>query len=443
MSDSESDSSASSSAGGRDDFKAGHWPFGGQGEKNDVPLPKGAACLQINTILARADDNAGEFSFGGLAESMPAVPGLVVPGVGSIPVPLTENTAKTLIDVCVKSPFGRKFETLIDESVRKSWQLEANQVKIESPLWTTGLSELSKTIAERLGYEGVPIECKLYKLLVYAEGGHFTKHRDTEKEVGMIATLVIQPPSLHEGGDLIVYRNGTKQYRHDFGETDGMAGYATHYAVHYADAEHSLEPVTKGYRLALVYSICLPPNMITSSKKKYHGLSDELACSIGNIDPKTDSFALLLSHHYTKKSIGEWGVEAFKGIDRARFHALQEANESVSSDKKLCFFIAKLVQEIEYRDIFPDGGGEDEMRREDSVFWFSPSGRRFEERESVNLTLNFLNPSFDSFSCLWEPHGRQLTRGILATRRRREIPCILSAHWLRGQLSRGSKTQSN
>ncbi|KAG6612798.1 uncharacterized protein IUM83_03445 [Phytophthora cinnamomi] len=93
-------------------------------------------------------------------------------------------------------------------------------------------------------YKGVPTQCLLYKLLVYGEGGHFVKHQDTEKEDGMVAALVVQMPNVHEGGDLVVYRRGEEKYRHDFGKSDGTAPYLPHYAVHYADAEHSLEQVT-------------------------------------------------------------------------------------------------------------------------------------------------------------------------------------------------------
>ncbi|EEY69710.1 uncharacterized protein PITG_06186 [Phytophthora infestans T30-4] len=137
-------------------------------------------------------------------------------------------------------------DTKMDESVRKSWQLEPDQVEYRNPLWQTGLKKLTHMIATRLGYKGVPLSCVLYKLLVYGEGGHFLKHQDTEKEDGMIATLVVQPPSTHEGGDLIVYRNGQVEHRHDFGKADGTAAYFPHYAVHYSDAEHALEEVTKG-----------------------------------------------------------------------------------------------------------------------------------------------------------------------------------------------------
>ncbi|KAG3049888.1 hypothetical protein PI124_g24153 [Phytophthora idaei] len=152
-------------------------------------------------------------------------------------------------------------DTKRDDNVRKSWQLEPNLIEFKNPLWKNGIEGLSKVIADRLGYKDIPLKCVPYKLLVYGEGGHFVKHQDTEKEEGMIATLVVQPPSTHEGGDLVVYRDGEVKYRHDFGKLDGTAAYLPHYAVHYADAEHALEKVTKGYRLALVYSICLPPTM--------------------------------------------------------------------------------------------------------------------------------------------------------------------------------------
>ncbi|KAL4177223.1 hypothetical protein KRP22_002157 [Phytophthora ramorum] len=129
----------------------------------------------------------------------------------------------------------------MDEKVRKSWQLNPDQVKLENPTWHSGMKSLTDTMAHRLGYEGASMRCVLYKLLVYEEGGHFLKRQDTEKEDGMVATLAVQLPSLHKGGDLVVYRGGEVQYRHGFGKADGMAAYFPHNAVRYADAEHSFD----------------------------------------------------------------------------------------------------------------------------------------------------------------------------------------------------------
>ncbi|EGZ25816.1 hypothetical protein PHYSODRAFT_487048 [Phytophthora sojae] len=184
------------------------WPFGGEGRSKDVPVPEGGKCQTISKLLPRADRQAGEYSFGGRADTLPIVPGLVVKDVGPVSVPLTEEEATNLIGKSKKSPFGHKFETKLDENVRNSWQLEPDQVEINNPQWHTGIEEITATIAARLGYEGVPLSCQLYKMLIYGQGGHFVKHQDTEKEDGMIATLVVQLSSLHEGGDLVIYRGG-------------------------------------------------------------------------------------------------------------------------------------------------------------------------------------------------------------------------------------------
>ena len=52
------------------------------------------------------------------------------------------------------------------------------------------------------------IELNLYKLLIYEKGGFFKNHRDSEKENNMFATLIIQLPTFHEGGQLIVKQKG-------------------------------------------------------------------------------------------------------------------------------------------------------------------------------------------------------------------------------------------
>ncbi|KAE9267292.1 hypothetical protein PF008_g31390 [Phytophthora fragariae] len=361
-----------------DDFAKGKWPFGGEGEPDDVPVPSGAAA-QISDVLARADEQAGEYSFGGQADSLPAAPGLVVDEVGSIPVPITAEQAEKLIEQCKKSPFGHNFETKMDETVRQSWQLEPTQVRFENMAWQSGLEKLRDVIADRLGYEDIPLQCVLYKLLVYGEGGHFVKHQDTEKEDGMIATLVVQLPSSHEGGDLVVYRGGEVRHRHDFGKADGTSAFLPHYAVHYADAEHALE-------------------------KKVHDrpLSEDLANLIGNMEDDDEPFALLLAHEYTAKSIQDLGTGALKGVDSARVHALEEANALVPTAKQLRLFIVHLAHKIEY-DMDRSMNWEPGERTE-SIHWYCISGESL-GRTRKSTAFNFLNPGQETLSQLWAPHG--------------------------------------
>ncbi|OWZ04633.1 hypothetical protein PHMEG_00023431, partial [Phytophthora megakarya] len=357
-------------------------------------------------------ESAGEYTFGGVADMLPVVPGLFVDGVGQIPVPLPDGFAEKLIAKSEKSPFGHNFDTKTDEKVRKSWQLQPNQVKLQNPSWQRGMDQLTQIVAERLGYKSVPMECVLYKVLLYGEGGHFAKHQDTEKEDGMVATLVIQLPSTHEGGDLIVYEGGEVKYRHDFGKADGTAAYLPHFAVHYADAEHSLEKVAKGFRLALVYSLCLPPQMCHLKHEYDTGLVKDLAGAICAMQPEEGYFTLLLSHEYTEKSIGDLGCNALKSIDRARFLALEEANKTVPDDKKLQFYIAQMKHHIAYYgDDGQEMGSWEESGRTDKITWFSTSGKRFGGKKST-MKMNFMNPGYETFHALWRKYGSSEEEGF-------------------------------
>lgn len=221
----------------------------------------------------------------------------------------------------------------------------------------------------------------------------------------MVATLVLQLPSEHTGGDLVVFRGRDTQYRYDFGKASGMAPYLPHYAVHYADAEHALEEVTSGYRLVLVYSVCLPQEM--QDDRPLRPLNEELGDAIARMGGH-DSFALLFAHEYTEQSITSRGVNALKGVDRARFHALLQANARVVTDK-LRFFLPKLCLDLDY---FDDGGYWDERERHESVVWYSASGASCSSPVSGD-DLNFLNPGEESLDELWTVTGSSTFEGYL------------------------------
>jgi hypothetical protein len=63
-----------------------------------------------------------------------------------------------------------------------------------------------------LGYKDkdlVDVTVKFYKLAIYETGGHFEKHRDTIHSNKHKATLLIEVKSYHEGGNLILEKNGS------------------------------------------------------------------------------------------------------------------------------------------------------------------------------------------------------------------------------------------
>ena len=57
----------------------------------------------------------------------------------------------------------------------------------------------------------IKVEARLYKMVLYEEGGFFKAHKDTEKEPGMFATLVVQLPAKHDEGKLVVRHRGKEE----------------------------------------------------------------------------------------------------------------------------------------------------------------------------------------------------------------------------------------
>lgn len=114
------------------------------------------------------------------------------------------------------------------------------------------------------------VTASLYKLVLYEPGGFFKPHRDTEKEPGMFGTLIIQLPSWHQGGALVVRKGVERRFNWSPDSKDGYR-----YAAFFADCEHELERVNAGYRLVLLY------NLVCSSQVRDYPFSDS-KIRIGN-----------------------------------------------------------------------------------------------------------------------------------------------------------------
>src|SRR3989440_6373972 len=116
----------------------------------------------------------------------------------------------------------------------------------------------------------------------------------------MVATLVIVLPSAYEGGEIVVRHEGQEQTI-DF-SSDENSPSQIHFAAFYADCEHEIRPLRKGYRLCLVYNLTL-----AKSKKSIPAPTDSE--HIERISPlvrewATDDAArklvVTLDHHYTQ-----------------------------------------------------------------------------------------------------------------------------------------------
>jgi hypothetical protein len=265
-------------------------------------------------------DRPGSFCFSG---SAPAVlPGLEVEGVGPVGLPLTAKQAKELKEHCEQAPYGKGEETVVDTSVRKVWHLKPDHFTLTNPDWKLFLRQTLERVQEVLGLEEQKLEAHLYDLLLYEPGGFFLPHRDGEKLKRMVATLVVVLPSAHEGGELVVRHEGQERTI-DFGGGE-LNKYRVHVAAFYADCEHEIRPLRKGYRLCLVYNLTLKKggkSVGAPRRAEYVGPISEVLREWAR-DEAHRMLAVTLEHQYTQEGL-TW--DALKGVDRARAGVLQEA----------------------------------------------------------------------------------------------------------------------
>ena len=89
-------------------------------------------------------------------------------------LPICEPQAKQLIELASRAPFGRGEQTIVDTSVRCTWQLNPGQFSVTNPRWEESLRRLLEQVKTELGCNTkMKVTCELYKLLLYEQGGFF------------------------------------------------------------------------------------------------------------------------------------------------------------------------------------------------------------------------------------------------------------------------------
>ena len=66
--------------------------------------------------------------------------GIEVNGIGPLAFPMLEVQAKELIKIAKKAPFGKGSDTIYDENVRKTWEIEASDISFKMNSWQKFLS---------------------------------------------------------------------------------------------------------------------------------------------------------------------------------------------------------------------------------------------------------------------------------------------------------------
>jgi len=199
--------------------------------------------------LFKSIQRSGSFAFGEPFNPACPLPGL---DIGTkIGFPLTNPQAEQIIQKCSRAPFGRGSQSVIDITVRNTWQLDPSEFRLTNPCWDDVIQEMVENVGTGLGLPKSSVAFELYKLLLYEKGSFFHPHRDTEKVDRMFGTMVVLLPSNYEGGELVVRHDG-KEKMFDFAKG---SEFNVHYLAFYADCQHEIKEIRSGFRLCLVYNL--------------------------------------------------------------------------------------------------------------------------------------------------------------------------------------------
>jgi len=264
---------------------------------------------------------SGDFFVNGV-EEIP-MPKLEVDGVGVLSFPVPQSQITALIQFASRAPYGRGEKTILDESIRKVWQLQPDKVRLSGKSWASNFNGILQKVIAGLSCEGRSVSAELYKLLIYDTGGFFLSHRDTEKAGGMFGTLVVVLPSAHQGGELILRHAG----RETVIDLSHLEVSELGFAAFYADCEHEVRPITQGNRVCLIYNLIQQPSAI-SDPLKIPEYGNEICAAAALLNTHLSQpgapakIAWLLEHQYSPDGLSFSGL---KSDDAARAKVLAQA----------------------------------------------------------------------------------------------------------------------
>ena len=147
-------------------------------DEDESAAERKAFMRQLCGLIERVHSSGSFAAFGSIDAFVN--PGIFVDPIGIVRLPLSESDAQTLVQTSHKAPFGKGSETLVDESVRKTWQIDAANVQFLNENWQCCLDQVVERVARELGIasECSDVHAEFYKLLLYEKGAMFKPHQE-------------------------------------------------------------------------------------------------------------------------------------------------------------------------------------------------------------------------------------------------------------------------
>ncbi|KAJ3347049.1 hypothetical protein GGF32_007090 [Allomyces javanicus] len=174
----------------------------------------------------------------------------------------------------------------------------------------------------------------------WANSQSFRFDSDQSQPSSVFAKVIVQLPSVCEGGELVVQDENSVMV-HDFGQASGMSAYAVHYAVFYTHMTADLKAVTKGQQ-----------KQICGARPSTWAPDD---------------------------SERNWVDGAVQGVDKLRIDLLQAANETLPAMDQYVFLLARCSHTSSY-----EKHGRKRKRHGPSMYqldrWFTMQGHPLASR---------------------------------------------------------------
>lgn len=107
-------------------------------------------------------------------------PGLQIDDESFFGLPLSVKDAKNLINLSHQAAFRKHSTSIVDESIRKTWQIDASSITFTNKNWERCLKRITQDAVAKL-HTAPPanVNAELQQLLIYEEGGKFEQGQES------------------------------------------------------------------------------------------------------------------------------------------------------------------------------------------------------------------------------------------------------------------------
>ncbi|KAE8228377.1 hypothetical protein CF326_g6693 [Tilletia indica] len=299
--------------------------------------PKDGPVHDLGILLGQAPIQLDVLSFSGKAEWLPSLPGLFIEGVGHVALPILSSfQAEAIAPASQDQVRSEAFE-----------EVEASKVRFENPEWQRGINKTIEMVASQLGLPHTTLSAQLCGLKLFRRSNTPTRQQGRREHPNHFCTLIIQLPSLREGGNVLVHKPDNRSPKvYSLGDDEEeSARYGCSFALRDAEAEFSITPIKHGYSLFLEYAVLWPKS--ESKSTPIPRLNSTLKANVAEVLSRIAQDKRVIVHLLDQIYEDSISQTNLKSKDLTLISTLQEASDAMGAAGYV-FYLAKASREITY-----------------------------------------------------------------------------------------------